>query len=524
MIFIGSNISIPDIDAATTFNPNPPTNTLVINQANDEQEQAELIGKGTLFLSTAEIADFFGDINDDNNDRILIEIDAGVGQADPNLIIIEEDDTDIKHQPIFIYPGSYTIKVKEDIDRNDNDNFLNDISDEVSFSGDCPVGTIGQIGDENNCIIIFDNATSRDDDDEEIGDVQGELIEDASIEEVGEVQAETGVQGASITKGTFPVDVCITSAEVVEESGRADLGDVVIPISATYNFQGKVSFDKLKSILKDSRNNDVDPGLRHTDYRQLIFDILFDNNRADNTKVSLVNSPFFSSIYSSLPPFNHETAGFELTKIWTNCKFTSIAKLPTMYEARHKDESSRNNLDSYSNILPLGVPEDKTYPKEAILQDKVNEIAFQTRANGLKTDLVNTAGTELKPLINPPFILCTNKFAQASIDLDDASQSILVDKVNNVLSKYSIVTGISESDLSAITHKSGVHTVSIQITIDTIDDDLAKVTNTNNDAVKINMVIDPFTKDAKVINLATMEISTECLDVNYSSELSQNPF
>ena len=66
--------------------------------------------------------------------------------------------------------------------------------------------------------------------------------------------------------------------------------------------------------------------------------------------------------------------------------------------------------------------------------------------------------------------------------------------------------------------------MSVRVTVDTIDKDLAKIVETNNPEVAIDLVIDPQTKNTKVITLHLLDISTECLDANYSSDLSQNIF
>ena len=183
----------------------------------------------------------------------------------------------------------------------------------------------------------------------------------------------------------IPVDTKGEHKEIVDENA-------IKPVSATYSFQGNVDMSKLKRVLDDAKGEVHTGSAPGSDYRQIIFDVLFDNNRTIEELV-LVNSSFFSSIYSNLEPFNDETAGFQLTKVWTTCKFTSIARAQTQYEALTNPENSKNVENTKANVLPLSEP-----PEKVNLQDKSNNVLFGTERNGLLPS--TKAGVDT---INPPF-------------------------------------------------------------------------------------------------------------------------
>ena len=403
------------------------------------------------------------------------------------------------------------------------------------MSGQCTNESIN-IQQVNRCLIIF----------EQFGEEQSQDVSNANDlrratttgtrvdeppEQFGETQSQNiPVIGQSIKEGTLPVDVCISNIPVgiTPANFEKRIGEFITPISATYTFQGKVSFDRLSDILKSkSMSSKVDPNSHsRANFKQLVFDIFFDNNPTDNTAVSLVDSSFFSSVYSNLAPFNDKTAGFSLSKIWTECKFTPIIKTTTRFQESSNVEQSDSKIDP----ITLGKNEKTPNPpKKVRLPDSQNDFKFQgPGGQGLEAEVP-------QPMLNPPFVMCNNKFAQAqernfttpssgntpgNIDLFD---TLINDQ--NVISQYLIRTAVKDSDINKIISKErGSATISLQITIDTIDKDKAVIADNNNRDVKVSMIVNPKTENVKVIELPLMEITTNCIDVSYSTDLAQNDF
>ena len=377
------------------------------------------------------------------------------------------------------------------------------------------------------------------------GELEGDLIGNADSDTANQLQGEVEgiVGGALLGTGKLPVDVCKVGDLKAPQQGANIFETDFQPIGATYNFDGKLSLSELTEVLQDS-NSKIDPDFpRKGSKQQIVFEILFDNNnplltavateRAD-AKLTPANSIFKSTVFADREPFNAKDAGFEVKRIWTDCKFTSIAKAVTKY-----DGSSASSAEGIE-IVPLGelgegkLDDDKgnkvgVPPKRAQVPsdiDKTTSFKLGTKEEGLQPGLSSGLSTSLgklsdprqQSILNPPFVTCENKFAS---NLKEVTNGLgLTQSSNaNVISNYQIIGTI---DTNEIKNVGGTKDVSLRVTVDLKNKDQAVITNNNNDLIKLNLVIEPGTENAKVVPLPLIEISTDCISLSYANEIVQD--
>ena len=479
----------------------------------DVFDLAKQQSKGILSISAINVNEF---LNPGDNDelplfddrKILIFTESSNGQALPSVITTEED---ILNERVLLPPGQYDVFVR--LIEEGSDELIN-IDDEISFIGQCDDKI--EVLQENACTIDFEEADQLGDTEtEDIGpDTSDSLLDetdDETLDELGDTETEDIQIGTSITTGTLPVDVCLVNLPTLSDTQKNEFGFFQKPVSATYIFDGTISTTKLGEILKKAEKKDdkVNPGYKSSKQTQMIVDIQFDNNPNDNIQVNLVNSPFFSQVYSKQEPFHDKTAGFSITNIRTECKFPTVVRALTSYQ------ESSGNPESQEKIKALGKLTE-VIPDKGTVENTLNDFKYLTKENGLTASTQNTT-------INPPFVLCNNKFISPTIQNPTSESAVQENKVNadGVISQYLIKMAISDSGISQIRHFDGDQDVSLRIVVDTVIDD-AKIIDTNNQDIKANLVIEPNTPDVEVIELPILEIVTNCYDINYSVDMAQN--
>lgn len=476
----------------------------------------------TVFLrdATSPEVDLEFDLSD-----IVIEIQEST--AVPNFFTPPENQA----QKVLVSPGKYNVKAffKVDLDNdggfilidieklnlvNNNDDTIEDV---IEFDGACDA-TISK-DEQKACsirIVIDDDTLAELLD---LANLEGEVGELALVG-VGNEDADTeeqpentllGITSANTASGRLPIDVCKLS-----ETGVGINVDKFRPLAASYNFDATTSISEIKEILR-STNVKVDAGYPDKRLKPITFEIGFDNSPfADNAKLTVANSLFKSEIYSEQEPFNDRTAGFQIKRIYTDCKFVSIAKAPTKY-----DGSSASSVEG-KKVYPLG-QRDKVPPEKAQVPADIDEsldFKLGTQNNGLVPGIVGEEsilglGTSNdKNILNPPFIDCSNKFSG-----ETRTRTATTDTLKNQLSFYKIIGAIDTKDLSEF---NGNQQVRLEVVVDLINKDQAVITENNNDLIKLNFIINPGESNAKSVPLALQEISTDCKSISYADTLVQD--
>jgi hypothetical protein len=328
--------------------------------------------------------------------------------------------------------------------------------------------------------------------------------------------ASGGVISTSISNGQLPVDVCRLGPNAPNPN-TPSLQNPFRPIGATYYFDGVIDISKVKEIADDS-DSFVEPSYPSKVLQQLIFEILFDNQNpnlattvtGDSIKLTPANSIFQARVYGDQEPYNHEKAPFTIDKIYTECKWISIASAQTTYEGSKQSSADGTKIFALGQ-LDEAPPSSKTDVPSRLDRDPSTKLGTHNEGlisatNQGTSDLLGNlgAGGPQTSILNPPFVQCTNTFASGTQP--------------NVLSDYKLVAGIDRDDLKGI---HGTKDVSLRVTVDLIPTDQALITENNNELIKMNLVINPGEEKDKVdvIELGLITISTDCLSVAFSDDI-----
>ncbi|HJS64355.1 MAG TPA: hypothetical protein VJ767_05805 [Nitrososphaeraceae archaeon] len=470
-------------------------------------------------------------------DDIVIEI-TGVA-ANPQIFPATTQPQTVKLQPGGIYGTTIFLKVTsadETLTQLVDLGKINDIiKDQGLDDGQLPLLLLqlnGQVTDEckgqsrtavtdscNVFITFFDEYLDVIEDfvNFDINGIGGIGGTGADTEEQLE-SASGGVISTSISSGQLPVDVCRLGPTA--PAGTNPLQQAFRPIGATYYFDGVIDISKVKEIADDS-DSFVEPSYPSKVLQQLIFEILFDNHNpnlavpattvtADSIKLTPANSIFQARVYGDQEPYNHEKAPFTIDKIYTECKWISIASAQTTYEGSKQSSADGTKIFALGQ-LDEAPPSSKTDVPSRLDRDPSMKLGSQDRGlisatNEATSGLLGSlggGGTETN-ILNPPFVQCTNTFASGNQP--------------NVLSDYKLVAGIDRDDLKGI---HGTKDVSLRVTVDLIPTDQALITENNNELIKMNLVINPGEEKDKVdvIELGLITISTDCLSVAFSDDI-----
>jgi len=489
---------------------------------------------GELYVATEVI-----DITDPNDRFIFDETSIRIKIEETTAIPQEFRAVDNQVQNVLVTPGNYDVVPYLVIDRkfdpnitlevyvplarliDEEDDINNDDNDEqlLEFIGEC-TSTI-TADQEKFCTIKI--VIDQEDIDDIIRFLNGEGLETdidfdfdngdstdtgADIDE--QLESDFGAASEGVREGVLPIDVCKT-----EEADQE-----FIPISAEYNFDGVLQISKMKNIAENSKS-EVRPGYPDKKLQQYIFNILFDNHvridpNEDNTVRLAPTNPFFKAkVSADREPFDYHSAGFSIDRIWTACKFTSIAKALTKF-----DESSKISTEG-DRLYPLGTL-DKVFPDKADVPADLDELEDPGslkigRQEGLAS-AISPTGTEENPdlsatMINPPFLQCNDKILASG----DPGNEV----TDNLLSHYIIAGALEAGKLEG----QGIHDkvkASLRVTVDINPNDQAVITENNNEIIKINLVVNPNERNAKVIPVSLLDISTDCISVSFAEQLVQN--
>jgi hypothetical protein len=407
-----------------------------------------------------------------------------------------------------------SVLIDEDSDINDGDgdeNLLEFIGDcDSSITKDqekfCAIKIVLDQEDIDD-IIRFLNGEGLDGDGLESDIVFDDGV-DTDIDTNDQLESDFGVATPTITEGVLPIDVC-----------KTDTSDFQ-PISAVYNFDGVLKLAQMKNIGKSS-NSEVNPGFPDDELQQFVFSILFDNKvsinpTVDNTVRLAPTNPYFKAkVSGDREPFDHDSAGFSISRIWTDCKFTAIAKAITKFE-----DSSQISADG-DKLIPLGTL-NEIYPDKASVPSSLDELedpgslklgVKEGLSSGVSKEklLITSPGTGgvRQFMLNPPFLTCQDK-------INTGSGSVAVK--DNLLSHYTIVGAAKTNEL-----KGGSEVkASLRVTVDINPNDQAVITENNNEIVKLNLVINPGERNVEVVPMSLLDISTDCLSVSFAEQLVQD--